>query len=179
MYGDGNFKQLRWLRWVLAVTVIVSVRWLTTFALGQYSAFQPPGPTPIQRGPQSYADFFNEQVRNYQPPPTNAQDYIINRYFYHSPTLSPYLNLTRRGSTDALINYYRYVRPEIARRQQQSTSTGRTARSVAPSSPMASMPAVSSGHLPQQNPYFNQFYNFGPAPGPGQVAPKPLPKLLP
>jgi hypothetical protein len=176
---------------VVPAAVVVWVVGRTALAIGQYSAFQPAAPTPVYQLPRSYADYFNEQVHSYQRPPVSGQQYIIDRYFYHRPTLSPYLNLTRRSSPDTLNNYYRYVLPEVDRRQHEAAASGTaplTARpSVTPSgrtmvSPhqTAAAPPVSSGHFPVQNPYFNQFYNFGSGThATSPPKPLPLPKLFP
>ena len=39
-------------------------------------------------------------------------------YLYNRPTVSPYLNLTRRDSQVGLPSYYTQVRPQLERRQQ-------------------------------------------------------------
>ena len=66
--------------------------------------------------PQSYSDYYSNSLKTYQRPPVNAQDYTIQKYFYQRPTLSPYLNLTRRPSTVGPGNYFQYVLPEVERR---------------------------------------------------------------
>ena len=40
-------------------------------------------------------------------------------FLYNRPTVSPYLNLTRRDSQVGLPSYYTQVRPQVERRQQE------------------------------------------------------------
>lgn len=64
--------------------------------------------------PRSYADYHHQQVGSYRTL-VNPRRYTVDRYFYHSRSLSPYLNLARR--TGPSVNkYYHYVKPELDRR---------------------------------------------------------------
>ena len=92
--------------------------------------------------PQTYTEYYNKQLKTYHRPPTDVRNYTIDKYFYHRPTLSPYLNLGRRTGPNTLNNYYKYVRPEVQRRSQ----------GFAPSS----TPRVPNSF--NSNPYFNQVY---------------------
>ena len=68
-----------------------------------------------QRVTQPYSSYYGEQLRQYHRPPTDPSFYTYDRYFYHRPTVSPYLNLVRpapQGSTC----YHAYVVPETRRR---------------------------------------------------------------
>lgn len=137
--------------------------------------------SPLQQ-PQSYSDYYRNQLNmNYRPNPS-VRDYTINRYFYNRPTLSPYLNLTRRSGPDTLNNYYRYVLPQINRREALASEPFRPlpneTASVAPP-----IPFEGPIHTAVQNPYFNQFYNPSQAKNltvqPLPPKPTPLPKLTP
>jgi hypothetical protein len=43
----------------------------------------------------------------------------ISNYLYNRPTVSPYLNLTRRDNQYGMPTYYTQVRPQIERREQE------------------------------------------------------------
>ena len=64
---------------------------------------------------KSYSDYYrqNPGIRT-GAPGTNA--YLYDKYFYHSPGISPYLNLGRAGN-DAADSYHLYVKPELERRR--------------------------------------------------------------
>lgn len=64
---------------------------------------------------KTYSDFYN-QSRNVPGMNVGTNAYLYNKYFYHSPGVSPYLNLGRHGS-DSAEAYQLYVRPEIERRE--------------------------------------------------------------
>lgn len=68
----------------------------------------------------------------------SAQAASISRntenFLYNRPTVSPYLNLTRRDSQIGLPSYYTQVRPQIERRerdQQQLVQSRRTQQELA------------------------------------------------
>ena len=69
---------------------------------------------------KSYSDYYrqNPGVRT-QAPGTNA--YLYDKYFYHSPGVSPYLNLGR-GGNDAADSYHLYVKPELERRRANTVA---------------------------------------------------------
>lgn len=70
---------------------------------------------------QSYSDYYRRSL-----PQTgggmgtaSSSRYLYDKYFYHRPTVSPYINLSRPdpyGST----SYQAYVRPELERREAAS-----------------------------------------------------------
>jgi hypothetical protein len=65
----------------------------------------------------SYADFSKRQYKSTQAvaPSFSPRQYTIDRIYYHSPTISPYLNLARQqGSVQP--TYFSRVKPEIQRR---------------------------------------------------------------
>ena len=64
---------------------------LSATAVGQYSPFSPAGPSPVYQQHKSYSDYYNEQLHTYQQPRANVQQYTYDKYFYHSPNISPYL----------------------------------------------------------------------------------------
>ena len=72
--------------------------------------------------PKSYSSFYSGHVKKYHRPPDNARDYTIDQHFYHRPTISPYLNLTRRERSTGTSNYHQYVRPELNRRASANQS---------------------------------------------------------
>jgi hypothetical protein len=47
--------------------------------------------------------------------------YLYDKYFYHRPTVSPYLNVFR-PDTPTSTSYHAYVRPEIQRRASASNN---------------------------------------------------------
>lgn len=51
----------------------------------------------------------------------NVNRYLYDKYFYHSPSVSPYANLGRPG-TQFGDSYSSFVRPELERRQQAAQS---------------------------------------------------------
>jgi hypothetical protein len=124
--------------------VIVMTGMLATWALpavGQFGVYQAPGLATPSQTPKAYTDYYTQHLQNYRRPPVNVRDYTIDRYYYHNPSLSPYLNLARRSGAGNLNNYYRYVKPEIERRSQYDPARNPPAR--APSFKM--------------NPYFNHY----------------------
>lgn len=131
--------------------------------------------TPFPSGPavppqKSYADFYRESIESYTRPPVSVRDYTIDRYYYHNPNLSPYLNLTRLHGRDSLNNYYRYVLPEVERRSTLSvppTPGPGAFSSPVPRSPMTGpirtpVAPLSPSAFHNNLPYFNNYYNsFG------------------
>jgi hypothetical protein len=150
------------------------VFWSAVVVVGQLSPFQPGGPSPVYQTHKSYTDYYNEQLGATYRPQASVRNYTIDRYFYHRPTLSPYLNLTRIRGANSLNNYYRYVLPEVERRNQAS---GLPPLAPSPLPPEQYTPPANPGHVPLSNPYFNQFYNFGGTAMGKMAPPTPLPKL--
>jgi hypothetical protein len=109
-----------------------------------------------------------QSVQQYKRPQASARNYIIDKYYYHNPNISPYLNLTRWSGANSINNYYRYVLPEVERRAAAPQRPGTGAFS----SPTQSYPITGPVHTPVQQtvpgsfhgnvPYFNNYYNnFG------------------
>ena len=99
------------------------------------------GYVPPQTGyspPKTYSDYYSRTLKEYHRPPETAREYTINKHFYHRPTISPYLNLTRRTPTYGRGNYQQFVVPEVERR-----AAAQPARKAPPKS---------------FSPYYSQFY---------------------
>lgn len=94
--------------------------------------------SPGTNSPKSYSDYYNSSLKTYKRPPGTARDYTANKYFYHRPTISPYLNLTRRQSAVGQDNYHQYVVPELERRAKTTPPT--------------------TGLKSTTSPYYNQMY---------------------
>lgn len=67
---------------------------------------------------QSYSDYYRSSL-----PKTggglgteNSNRYLYDKYFYHNPAVSPYMNLERRDTLGG-TSYQAYVRPEQQRRE--------------------------------------------------------------
>jgi hypothetical protein len=91
--------------------------------------------------PQTYSNYYFKQLERYHRPSSSPTDYTVDRMYLKNPTVSPYLNLTRRpNSSSGVNNYYRYVRPELERRQTLDFDPRRTSSSTTPRN------------------YYNQFY---------------------
>ncbi len=115
--------------------------------------------------PQNYGQFYGRNAPA-TPSLVNTNRYLYDKYFYHQPSVSPYLNLSRRG-TQSGDAYSAWVRPEQQRRQQASQAmrsrvaevklsgkAGHTdyARALGrPSNPAA-------GRAPAGSPYYSQWY---------------------
>lgn len=94
----------------------------------------------------SYTSIYGENYSQTARPRMNPRTYTYNRYFYHNPDISPYLNLAR--PTSGYTNPYRaYVQPELNRRRDQQ-----------PASPFNPPPAAS------RSPYHNHWYGSGVVP---------------
>ena len=135
------------------------------FLLGIAAALYLPAPIAAQpfSGP-SYADVFNENYAQTGRPRMNPRTYTYDRYLYHDPNVSPYLNLTRR--TSAYTNPYRaYVEPEIKRRDAMQSASP---FNPPPSSSQFSSPSTGSPfHSPTpatRSPYYNHWYGSGVVP---------------
>ncbi len=119
---------------------------------------------------KSYTDYYMESVQSYKRPPVNVRDYTIDKYYYHNPNLSPYLNLTRWRGVNSINNYYHYVLPEVNRRSSGPRPTGPAG--PAPVLPPQNYPMTGPIHTPvplpspstlqTKSPYFNNYYgNYG------------------
>ncbi len=70
---------------------------------------------------QSYSDYYRKSL-----PKTggglgtgSSSRYLYDKYFYHRPTVSPYVNLGRAGTLSG-TSYQAYVKPELERREAAS-----------------------------------------------------------
>ncbi|HEY6564814.1 MAG TPA: hypothetical protein VIY86_09985 [Pirellulaceae bacterium] len=98
---------------VLTGCLLHGVSWCQYYGTPPAGYRPPYGPTPYQ----PYSSYYQQQWQTYHRPSSSPQNYTIDRYFYHRPTISPYLNLARR-SGPYVNNYYAYVKPEVERRNQ-------------------------------------------------------------
>lgn len=134
----------------IAVVIVAVLAIVVDTGWSQLSQFTGKAAGPFQnQAPRSYTDFYSQHIREYKKPPVNVHDYMIDKYYYHNPSISPYLNLARRPSTDGLNNYHRYVRPELERRAASTSTPVGTGKSF-------------SDRQFNSNPYFNQIYNRPP-----------------
>ena len=66
--------------------------------------------------PKNYSDYYTRDTsRTYKRPPTDVRQYTFDKYYYHNPNISPYLNLARHNRYGN--NYYQRVLPEQQRRE--------------------------------------------------------------
>jgi hypothetical protein len=80
-------------------------------------------------------------------------NYTIDKYYYHDPKLSPYLNLTRPASPYT-NRYYAYVEPELQRRQRAQAA--QEVRRV----PMPTYQSIPNyGGVTKKSPYYDHWYN--------------------
>jgi hypothetical protein len=86
---------------------IVAAWWLACLA----------GVLPAQ---QNYGSFYTQQAAKYhgQLGTQSSSRYLYDKYFYHRPSVSPYLNLARPDTMSG-TSYQAYVRPEQQRRAAQ------------------------------------------------------------
>lgn len=118
--------------------------------------------------PQNYADYYGQHLQQYHRPPVNVRDYTINKYYYHNPNISPYLNLARHNRYGN--NYYQRVLPEVERRAAVAAErpkpvytspvpTGVVAN-VGPTHSALPTPAYTGTQVPKSygNSYFKNFY---------------------
>jgi hypothetical protein len=88
---------------------------------------------------------------------------LYNKYFYQSPAVSPYLNMTRPNAGGATTAYHAFVRPEQQRRersaQQQSAYIADRKRqtSYPPGYGAGGRPNLPAPK-PRANAYYNQWY---------------------
>ena len=74
--------------------------------------------------PRSYSDYYRGEIKRRTTPygvrgaPNTPGKYVVDRYFYQRPTVSPYLNLVRPNSSP-VSNYYSYMLPEKQRREAE------------------------------------------------------------
>jgi hypothetical protein len=77
-------------------------------------AFMPRGAS----AQQSYSDYYRKSLKQTGGGlgTESSSRYLYDKYFYHNPAVSPYLNLAR-GDTMSGTSYQAYVKPELARRE--------------------------------------------------------------
>jgi hypothetical protein len=97
----------------------------------------------------SYTEFAKKQYKATQmiAPTFSPRQYTVDRIYYHNPTISPYLNLTRRGGSSK-PNYYSYVRPEINRRAAEAKAALPT---LGPTPTWAKPPRATPGQAPNSS----------------------------
>ncbi len=120
---------------------------MASIATAQMGLTSPPRPS-------SYSTYFDSQVRQFHRPPASSAQYTIDKFFYHNPDVSPYLNLLRTGRTgasSAMNNYYAFVLPEIQRRDAAQQSF--TPQYMPPA------PRPSTLRSVPNKLYYNKFYN--------------------
>ncbi len=99
--------------------------------------------------PRTYSDYYAQQLHAYHQPSIDLGRYTFDKYFYHNPAVSPYLNLLR-PSGSYVNNYFQYVLPEEQRRQQVMTRMDEPLRTGGRSI------GIGGGTLP--GPYYNHWY---------------------
>lgn len=127
--------------------------------------------TNAQVGHKSYSDFYNKN-RSVSGINKGTNAYLYDKYFYRSPSVSPYLNLDRAGS-DSADAYHLYVRPELQRREASRVAQGKyiQQRKMQGNVGFTQHPGaianagvggsyrVPTPKMPQNTPaYYNQFY---------------------
>ena len=67
---------------------------------------------------QGYGNYYGQNFKKYggQIGTQSSSRYLYDKYFYHTPSVSPYVNLGR-ADTMSGTSYQAYVRPEQERRQ--------------------------------------------------------------
>jgi hypothetical protein len=70
------------------------------------------------QAPGSYSDYYGKQLTSFRgtvgaPTPNR---YLYDKYFYHRPSVSPYLNVGRLDTMSG-TSYQAYIRPELQRRE--------------------------------------------------------------
>ncbi len=117
---------------------------------------------------QSYSDYYSKNATKYRRPSASAAKYTVDRIYYKSPSVSPYMSLLRGAGGGYTSNYYEYVRPEENRRQRsfqqeikgagRGTAGTRRASTIAPRS-FGAVPAGRPAHQGVVNSnYYKHFY---------------------
>lgn len=114
-----------------------------------------------QAMPQSYGQYYGSNVAK-TPSMISPTHYLYNKYFYHSPSVSPYINLDRRSSQSGDA-YSTWVRPELARRQNATqTAWSHSNRTSSSANNYGLAAGGRPGQRPKQksapSPYYNQYY---------------------
>lgn len=114
-----------------------------------------------QTMPQSYGQYYGSNVAK-TPSMINPTTYLYNKYFYHSPSVSPYVNLDRRSSQSGDA-YSTWVKPELARRQNAAaTAWSQSSRPNSAANNYGLATGGKPGQRPKQSsapsPYYNHYY---------------------
>lgn len=104
------------------------------------------------RPPQSYKDYYHEQITEVHAPPRSTVNYTIDKYYYHNPAVSPYLNLVRPTSGN-VPRYQTYVQPELERR-----NAAKAAQAVRPLPAYQSIPNFGGPAPKKAAPYHDHWY---------------------
>lgn len=89
----------------------------------------------------------------------NPTNYLYNQYFNNRPSVSPYLNLSRRAPAGT-TPYQAYVRPEQQRRQNVARQQSSNIAARKQQGNVGGMPTALKAGQPkrQASPYYNQWY---------------------
>jgi hypothetical protein len=113
-----------------------------------------------QSTPQSYGQYYSSNAPK-TPNMISPTHYLYNKYFYHSPSVSPYVNLDRRDSQSGDA-YSTWVQPELARRQNSAqTSWSQSHRPNSAANNYGLAAGGNPGRRPKASaasPYYNQYY---------------------
>lgn len=88
--------------------------------LGCVATFVPAATAQLST-PETYSGYYSNTLQQYRRPPVDPRRYTYDKYFYHSPAVSPYMNLLRQ-SNPYVPAYQTYVRPELERRSRTAQS---------------------------------------------------------
>jgi len=145
-------RSRRRLRHVLLAACVVATFAVFTMLPTAWAQYRKKGP-PTAAPRQSYSDYYLSNVQRQatiygvRGGATNPRKYIVDKYYYHNPAISPYLNLARPRSSPT-SNYFSYTVPEQQRRQAAAVKAEQARRN---SASRASRPTSTSS-------YYNQFY---------------------
>ena len=109
----------------------------------------------------TYSSYLNRHGPKYERG-NNLNRYIYDKYYYRSPSVSPYQNIYRPDTADGSTAYYRWVLPERKRRagqsaQQKFAKQKQPDRSWIPPQ-FGTGYSTTSSHLPRNSSYHNQWY---------------------
>lgn len=137
---------------------------LVALVFGSYAQSQKSG---------MYGDYYQRTVGGRHARDPGTTRFLYDKYFYHNPSISPYVSAIRGGSQYGPA-YYTSVQPELARRDAAQRSQYARSKQQAvhsrPTSPYYPGPGAVGANraarpMPPQrvspvkpNPYFNQMY---------------------
>ena len=98
-------------------------RWLAVIGIFVGSAFALVCGSAWAQAPGGYGQYFQKKAISapYGGVGSNSR-YLYDKYFYHRPTVSPYINVFR-PDTEVGTSYHAYVRPELQRREASAAAT--------------------------------------------------------